>query len=190
MAAAGAAVAFVANALSPRGLSLTRNYFPAQPLMAGANNQALLPTATNAASAAQLLAARLKAQGLRLGSSNEVLQLFRDPRGEDGSVVFIDARNDEQYQGGHIPGAYQLDYYRREKYLPALLPVCQAAQQIVIYCHGGDCEDSEMTAGLLTQFNIAKEKLLVYGGGITEWSTNGWPIETGPRKSGAMRPGK
>jgi rhodanese-related sulfurtransferase len=58
----------------------------------------------------------------------------------------------------------------------------------VVYCNGGNCEDSELTAALLADANIVpREKLWVYGGGITEWATNGWPVELGERKSGRMR---
>jgi rhodanese-related sulfurtransferase len=102
-------------------------------------------------------------------------------------VVFVDARDDQHYQEGHVPGAYQLDHYRPEKYLAPVLLVCQTAHQIVVYCNGGDCEDSEFTAITLRDAGILREKLLIYGGGLTEWLTNGLPVEIGPRNSGNLR---
>ena len=33
---------------------------------------------------------------------------------------------------------------------------------------------------------IPKEKVFVYGGGFTEWATNGLPIELGLRNSGQL----
>jgi len=189
----GAAFALAANQVSPRGLALTRNYFP------GATRP-LRPTMTvihvpgdaartnaPATLVAELLAARLKAQGLQLLGSNQVAQLFRDPRYEQELVVFIDARDDQHYQEGHVPGAYQLDHYRAENYVATALPVCQTADQIVVYCNGGDCEDSEFTAITLSDAGIPKAKLFVYGGGMTEWITNGLPIEIGGRRSGNLR---
>ena len=190
VAGIGAGLAFVANEVSPRGLSLTRNYFPgstpSSSRVASAADQTPHPgdTGVAAASPAELLAARLRAKGLQLVESNQVAQLFRDPRYEQELILFIDARDDRHYQDGHIPGAYQFDHYRAEKYLANVLTACQWAEQIVVYCTGGDCEDSEFAAIMLRDAGIPKEKLFVYGGGITEWTTNGLPLEVGGRKSG------
>ena len=118
---------------------------------------------------------------------SQAAQLFQDPRFKQGSIVFIDARDEQHYQEGHIPGAYEFDPYRPEKYFAAVLPVCKAAEQIVVYCNGGDCDDSESAALLLRDVGIANQKLFVYGGGITEWTTNGLPVETGERNSGNLR---
>ncbi|HWI57095.1 MAG TPA: rhodanese-like domain-containing protein [Bacillota bacterium] len=190
----GATVAFTANALSPRGLKLSRNYFPkpapsvpAITPAAPATNAGPKAGATNTASPAELLAARLREKGLVLVDSNRVSELFRDPRWEQDLVVFIDARDDPHYQGGHIPNAYQFDYYHPENYLATVLQVCQIAERIVVYCNGGNCEDSELAATMLRDAGIPKDKLLVYGGGMTEWTTNGLPVELGQRKSGNLR---
>jgi rhodanese-related sulfurtransferase len=193
VAVIGATFAFVANEVSPRGLRLTQNYFP------GATRSSVpAAIATNltprqadahvgASSPAEVLAARLESNGLHLVESHQAAQLFRDPRYKLELIVFIDARDDRQYQEGHIPGAYQFDHYRAENHLATVLPVCQAAEQVVVYCTGGDCEDSEFTAIFLRDVGIPKEKLFVYGGGMTDWTTNGLPVEIGGRKSGNFR---
>ncbi len=192
VALGGALFGFAANAVSPRGLALSRNYFPGATRnsvpTAPATQPRSVPGATNVAmpSQAELLAARLKAKGLQLVESNQVVQLFRDPRYEQELIVFIDARDDQNYQAGHIPGAYQLDHYRLENYLANVLPACQSAERIVVYCTGGDCEDSEFTAMTLQGVGIPKERLSVYGGGMTEWATNGLPVELGGRRSGNL----
>jgi len=196
VAVIGVAFAFAANALSPRGLVLTRNYFPGAgrsptpAVTAATPAPAGVPANTNTASPAELLATRLKAKGLQLIASNQVTQLFREPRYEQGLVVFVDARDDRHYQEGHVPGAWQFDHYRAENYLGAVLPVCLTAEQVVVYCNGGDCEDSEFAALTLSGAGITKEKLFVYGGGMTEWITNGLPVEAGARLSGNLRPAK
>ncbi len=193
MAVIGTLVAFAANAVSPRGLTLTRNYFPSairEPSQAAIGTKSTRGDgATNIAtlSSATLLAARLQANGLQLIQSNQVTQLFRDPRHDQELIIFIDARNDRHYQEGHIPGAYQFDHYRAENYFAAVMPACQSAEQIVVYCTGGDCEDSEFTAITLGSAGIPKEKLFVYGGGITEWAELGLPLELGARHSGNLR---
>jgi rhodanese-related sulfurtransferase len=196
VAVIGVAFAFAANAISPQGLALTRNHFPGAspssttPVPGASLTPGAAAAHTNAASPEELLAARLKAQGLHLVASNRVAQLFRDLRYEQGLVVFVDARDDQCYQEGHIPGAYQFDHYHAENYLGTVLPVCQVAEQIVIYCHGGDCEDSEFAALTLSGAGVPKEKLFVFGGGMTEWVANGLPLEVGARRSGNLRPAK
>jgi rhodanese-related sulfurtransferase len=68
-----------------------------------------------------------------------------------------------------------------------VLPVCQTADQIVVYCNGGGCEDSEFAAVILGNAGIPMTRLSVYGGGLWEWATNGLPIEIGERNSGNLR---
>ena len=188
VAVIGAALAFAANALSPYRLQLTRDYFPGTsltpPAPAAGTNAVGVPAATTN-SPLDLLAARFQKEGLQLADSNQVMQLFRDPRREQDGVIFIDARNDEHYRAGHIPGAYHFDRFQPENYLTNVLQVCLIAQQIVFYCNGGDCDDSEHAAIILRDsIGIPKEKVFVYGGGLNEWTTNGLPIELGPRNSG------
>ena len=185
----GVVLALAANHISPRGLALARNYFPAgtgkaTAPIAGATNSPVL-------SPAELLAARLKEQGLRLVDSGAAARLFHDRGFGPARIVFVDARDEPHYHDGHIPGAYEFDPYHPEKYFSTVLPACQAAEQIVVYCHGGDCDDSESAARLLRDVGIATNKLFIYGDGITGWVTNHWPIEMGERNSGKLnQPGK
>lgn len=173
LAIVGLLVALAANALSPRGLRLTRNYFPTVATVVVTNT------------AADPVVARLQQLGLKVALSNEVAQLFRDPGYEQGLIAFVDARNDAAYQSGHIPGAWQFDRYRPEHYLPAVLPACTVAQKIVVYCNGGSCDDSEFAAMMLRDASIPADNIFVYTGGIKEW-TNAMPFEIGARGSGEV----
>jgi rhodanese-related sulfurtransferase len=187
VAVIGAAFAFGANLVSPRGLALTRNYFPAgisRPVPAA---RAIANTNPPAPSPAQLLAVQLKELGLQWVDGHQAAQLFHDPRFKQGSIAFIDARDEQDYREGHIPGACEFDPYYPEKYFATVFPVCQAAEQIVVYCNGGDCDDSESAAITLRDVGIANRKLFIYTGGITEWTTNGLPVEIGGRNSGNLR---
>ena len=179
----GAALAFAANALSPLGLKLNQNYFPGETQGKVEPVRLHVPAGTNGAAAAQTLADRLRAKGITLFDHAKVVELFHDPRYAQNQVVFIDARNDDEFQGGHIPGAHQFDHFHYEKFLPTIVPLCQAAQQVVVYCGGGDCELSEFAATMLANdLGVPKEKLAVYGGGMTEWKAKGLPVETGAEK--------
>jgi rhodanese-related sulfurtransferase len=190
VAAIGAGLAFGANRLSPRGLELSKNYFPAT--RSGLTAPVTSPQPTNAAAAstntpAERLTARLREQGLQFADSNLVSQFFNDPRRGQDWVIFVDARDDEHYTAGHIPGAFHFDRFYPEKYLSNVVQVCLSAQRIVFYCNGGDCDDSEHAAIILRDsMGIPQEKVFVYGGGLAEWTTNGLPIELGARNSGVL----
>lgn len=186
--AVGAIVAFAANALSPRGLKLTEDYFHGENLPVArpkANWMEIVGAGTN--SAADPVVVRLKEKGLQVLNGEEATELFHNPLCQQGAIIFIDARNDEHYQGGHIPGAYQFDNYHPENYMGAVFPVCQSAQKIVVYCNGGNCEDSQFAALTLRDAQISNEKLFVFAGGITEWTNRGNAVEIGERNSGKSR---
>ena len=181
VAVVGALLALIANVVSPRRIELSRNY------ALTANHNTSSPTNDHILSSAEQAVLRVKEEGLGVVDLNQVTQLFNDPRREQDLVVFVDARKDEHYEEGHIPGAYQFDYYYPAKYAGVVLPVCQNAQQVVVYCTGGDCEDSRHTAVMLSQAGIDKSKLFVYVGGITEWKAKSLPLEIGARKSGVIQ---
>lgn len=191
IAVVGAALAFAANALSSRGLKLSQDYF-----LTGADNSASQRPAAWAATnrvatmnvpedvPALISVPRLAEKRLQAIDSAQALRFFHDSRRESELLVFIDARSDDNYRLGHIPDAYELDPYHPEEYLPMMLPVCQRAEIVVVYCTGSDCEDSELSALLLRKAGVPNRKLFVYVGGITEWTDNKFPIQTGAQPAG------
>jgi len=190
VAVVGAAIGFGANAISPRGLKLSRDYFALPPVQ----NASVSPH-TNAPSTApaipvspeQELLAKLSGEGLQTISGDEVFKLFSDPRTQEGRIIFVDARNDHEYQKGHIPGALQFDYFRSEDYVVAVVTACQTAEQIIVYCNGGKCTDSEYASLMLRdQGNVPGSKLFIYTGGITDWNAKHHPVEAGARNSGKI----
>jgi rhodanese-related sulfurtransferase len=188
VAGIGAVLAFAANGLSPRGLELSNNYFPgAQPSLPAPGKGQTNAAGTNASSPTELLAARLREDGLQLADSKQAEQFFQDPRRDQDGVIFIDARDDKHYLAGHIPSAYHFDRFHPEDYLTNVVQVCLTAQRIVFYCNGGDCDDSEHAAVMLRDsMGLPRDKVFVYGGGMAEWSSNGLPIEVGARNSGQL----
>jgi rhodanese-related sulfurtransferase len=196
---AGIVIALVANGISPRGLRLSRNYFPQTQGGSGAQAAALKREVGSAADRASnqtapgisiSAAERLKANGLQLVEGERVAELTQDIRYRQELVVFIDAREEAHFLEGHIPGAYELDRYHPERELAAVLQVCQGAEQVVVYCSGGDCEDSEFAAIMLRDSGIPNEKLFVYAGGIKDWRARNGATETGPRQSPSVREAK
>ncbi len=129
---------------------------------------------------------RLINQGLQGIDYDQAVRFFNDPKRQQGLIAFIDARNDKYYQEGHIPGAYLFDPYHLDRYIAIAVPVCHTAEQIVVYCVAGECEDSELAAVQLRNAGIPNQKLFVYVGGYTEWTANRQPIERGARNSGDL----
>ncbi len=190
VAVIGATFAFAANRISPRGLALATDYFPAgtnPPVRAAAITTPVdSPTDTNPAAPPALLRLTTPTEGLewRLIDEGRTIELLHDSHLRPGAIVFIDARDEEHYLEGHIPGAYGFDPYHPDKDFPAVMTNCLAAEQIVIYCYGSNCDDSQMAARLLRNVGISGQKIFVYGGGITEWTNNHQPVEIGARNSG------
>lgn len=178
--------ALAANALSPRGLKLGRDYFP----VAGNSPAALAPAADLAANPGAAVERRLAQRQLRIATNAEALAWHRDALREQGLFVFVDARDDAHFQAGHLPGAWQFNHYRPEIFLPTVLPVCLGALKVVVYCAGGSCEDSEFAAVMLRNAGVPAENLFVYVGGIADWTAQGQPLETGARGSGRLLPAR
>lgn len=187
----GSLLGVVANALSPRGLALRRNYFPdAGALPSSSATAAASASAPTLDAAKNSVSDRLRARGLQALDREAVIRLFRDPRYAQGLVVFIDARAETEFAAGHIPRARLFYHYRAEDYLPKILPACLTATHVVVYCSGGDCDDSEFAAIMLRDAGVAPENLFVYPGGFNEWSRHGLPLETGAthhRESGGTK---
>jgi rhodanese-related sulfurtransferase len=184
IAAAGAGLAFAANALSPRGLKLTRDYFPESPAAAAVLQRQTI-AATNAPSPVQEAAAAVRAEGFHVIGTAQMKGLVNDPRREEGLILILDARGPKEFEAGHIPGAHEFYYYAPENYLPTVLPLCQMARQIVVYCNGGQCEDSRFAAVFLRDSaDVPAARLYVYVGGMTAWRTNGLPVEAGSQGGG------
>jgi rhodanese-related sulfurtransferase len=190
IALAGAILAFAANALSPKGVDLRRTYVTERAESPGAtnpnlgSNQASIPPLTEE----EITVAHLKGRGLQTMDTPQVQALTKDARFRDGSVILIDVRTDEHYEEGHIPGAYHFDFEYHLDQVAQIVPTCQTAQQVIVYCNGGKCDTSESAALFLRDsINIPAQKLYVYTGGIKDWEAKGLPIETGPQNSGKLK---
>lgn len=192
---AGLVFGLTANFVSPKGLALGRDYFPGGGHLPGPGHSIsnALPSQSNTnqnslSNEVAQAVARLKEKGLQSVNDQRAAELHADPGYALQRIVFIDARDDKHYEQGHIPGAFQFDHYRADNYFPTVLPVCLTAETIVVYCNGGNCEDSEFAAVTLHQAGVPKEKLFVYVGGMTEWERKGRPVELASRGSGNFRP--
>jgi rhodanese-related sulfurtransferase len=196
--ATGLGIGLVVNAASENGLELGRDYFPSavstQPktqesVPSPEDRESVTPSVVPETPIDSQLLERLASKGLRAVTFEEVVQRFEDPMYSYEAYVFIDARDDDHYAQGHIPGAHQFDHYRADRFQEAMLQLIPTSMDIVVYCNGGDCEDSESAALFLLGLGADPTRVAVFTGGITEWTERGMPVERGAMNSGDIEDG-
>lgn len=99
-------VTLLGNALHPHGLQLGRDYFPA-----GGESPA---------------EGGLPEHSFETIEWEELSEIAEFAQGESPDVILLDARNRGAYEVAHLPGAWQVDPYRVEETLPALMPELSA----------------------------------------------------------------
>lgn len=92
------------------------------------------------------------------------------------NILFIDARNPEDYKIAHIKNAVNIpmDYF--DDYKSALDEI-EKNQKIVTYCAGTDCDLSVVLGNVL--FDLGYKNVYVFFGGWTEWIEAGYPVVEG-----------
>ena len=89
----------------------------------------------------------------------------------DRGIIFIDARDEEEFAEGHIKGAILAPS------TPELVQLfSDRSSAIVTYCSGGDCDVSQELAEEL-MYDWEYERIFVYLGGWPQWESAGFPIE-------------
>jgi rhodanese-related sulfurtransferase len=97
-------------------------------------------------------------------------------------VLFLDARRTSVYEQGHIAGARPFSVWESDvddKVKALLAENRDQKQPIVIYCSGGDCEDSHMLAQKL--WGVFFNNVYVYKDGFPDWQKRGGPARTGAK---------
>lgn len=93
---------------------------------------------------------------------------------------FLDARRTADYAEGHVAGARSLAVWEGD--IDEKLAILSSEglppdSPIVVYCSGGNCEDSMMLAEKL--FLSGYSNALVYKDGFPDWQAKGRPVERG-----------
>lgn len=148
------AAAFGVNSLHPKGLEPTREYF------------------------------RKPTHSFATVGSEEFAEYAEYAAAGDGDVVFLDARRRGQYERGHVPGAWSVprnDAAALEAALAAINDPVTA--MVVIYCQGGNCEDSIFLAEDLVYRNGVDASIVaIYEPGWEEWEKIGGPVRAGEQR--------
>ncbi len=90
-----------------------------------------------------------------------------------GDVLWIDARIQEQFDAGHVPGALLLNEQKFDEQLFGHLDTLQAnAKPVIIYCSAAKCEASRHVLERLKQ-TLPVENVFVLKGGWQAWKATG-----------------
>jgi rhodanese-related sulfurtransferase len=88
----------------------------------------------------------------------------------DGSVVVLDVRPEEEYRAGHIHGALSVPLHTLE----AALQTLPWDREIVAYCRGPYCVFSDEAVALLRSHGYRARRLRQ---GLPDWRAAGMPVE-------------
>jgi len=97
-----------------------------------------------------------------------------------GNVLFLDARRTSLYRLGHIPGARPFSVWEvgiDDKVKGLFAEGRDQSAPVVVYCTGGDCEDSHMVGQKL--YFVGFDNVLVYKDGFPDWEKRGLPVDRG-----------
>lgn len=86
---------------------------------------------------------------------------------------WIDVRDREAYERGHIKGAVNIPVYELEKNLEQV----SRSKNLIIYCQDPDCRLSPIAAGVLIKNDFKKGLVRVFSGGFEQWKEADYPIE-------------
>ena len=97
---------------------------------------------------------------------------------DGGTAVFIDTRRAELYEQGHVRGAYRIELHAFDSGDPPVLQMIPRQSQVVCYGIGGNCDESEAVARMLSLAGYAS--VYVMHDGFPCWKSLGFPADTGP----------
>ncbi len=146
------ALALAVNAISPRGIALVGQWDIAEGVI----------TASPGGDAAD--------QKPEIDSVARAKYIF-----DKDEALFVDARSQNDYDNGHIPGAVSFPVGRFEERVESFLNRYPAEQPIVTYCSGRACEDSHNLAQFLS--DVGFTNIRVFIDGLPGWKAEGYPIE-------------
>jgi len=95
-----------------------------------------------------------------------------------GNVIFLDARDYEEYLAGHITGAVSVPFTEFQND-PEIIAGLDRSARIVTYCDGTECQTSIDLAVRLNEMGFTD--VWFYFGGWNEWKTAGLPVMKGSR---------
>jgi thiosulfate sulfurtransferase len=96
---------------------------------------------------------------------------------QDGTGVFIDARDRYAFAEAHIQGARHLDLLDMDVWMVEFYNTTQPDAALITYCEAANCSESTALAARLTEMGF--ENVFVLEGGWEAWRTQGLPVQEG-----------
>lgn len=106
---------------------------------------------------------------------------------EQPDVTFVDARASYHFRTAHIPGAMNLPADDAEGLLGMQSLPIPPEGQVITYCDGGSCEQSEYLGMLLRERDVCQQ-VRVLDGGWQAWLDAEAPTVTGESRLGDAPP--
>jgi rhodanese-related sulfurtransferase len=98
----------------------------------------------------------------------------------DRGMLILDARRSSVYRDGHIAGARSMSVWEADADDKVRALFAEGRDQsapVVVYCSGGECEDSHMLAEKL--YKVGFDDVLVYKDGFPDWQKRALPVSKG-----------
>lgn len=96
----------------------------------------------------------------------------------DQQAAFVDSRKREDYEAGHVANAIRMELSDFKEGVPAPIEFMDKSKEVVVYCIGGHCDESEAVGKQLNLLGFTK--VYVMHDGFPGWKDAGHPVETGP----------
>ena len=107
----------------------------------------------------------------RLAFETDPSDVYTDLQNNSAEIMVIDARTQEAYSRGHVPGAINLPWREIDSSSTAAMPKDKV---LVTYCDGMQCNASTKAAMRLATLGFRVKEML---DGIQGWKREGYPVE-------------
>ncbi|MHC5111993.1 MAG: rhodanese-like domain-containing protein [Planctomycetota bacterium] len=107
--------------------------------------------------------------GFTLITVDELVYVVGDPDRDEGAVLIVDVRAERPYSEGHLEGAIRCYHFEGEDCVDSLLEDALQAEQIVVYCNGGECDDSKVMYKLFLARGVREDAMRLFAGGWAAW---------------------
>lgn len=96
---------------------------------------------------------------------------------DEGEFIFLDAREPQYYEEGHIPGAINWPFNAFDEYLQKYMDEIPTDTPVVCYCVDVTCDESFVLAESL-KYQYCQE-IYLFEGGMEDWEAWGYPVTAG-----------
>ena len=107
----------------------------------------------------------------KLAFETDPSDVYTDLQNNSAEIIVIDARTQEAYSQGHVPGAINLPWRRIDSSATTAMPKDKV---LVTYCDGIHCNASTKAAMRLAALGFRVKEML---DGIQGWKREGYPVE-------------